>query len=45
MARTPPHYSANTPDPFRYAAAAAAVRCRSGDLPTPQTVQSLMETL
>ncbi|GAA4000507.1 sulfofructose kinase [Deinococcus rubellus] len=32
------------PAPFRYAAAAAAVRCRSGDLPTPQTVLSLMES-
>ena len=32
------------PDPFRYAAAAAAVRCQSGELPTPRTVQTLMET-
>lgn len=32
------------PDPFRYAAAAAAVRCQTGDLPTPQAVQSLMES-
>ena len=31
------------PDPFRYAAAAAAVRCRSGDLPTPEAVKTLME--